>query len=286
MKEAFTEIKVDTDGGDTPPGLYEAKTVAEGINGLESVTDDKIELFHEQGFLVVDNAFPQSMVNDALEGLHDLIDGKAPEFKGIQFEAAAKDRLDSIPAAEKQDFVRKLKNFVEYDSRLKTISNDPRLLSVVSRIIDDVPDLWIDQALLKPPLIGREKPWHQDKAFFDLPSTAKVLGVWIALDEAMIENGCMFVIPASHHQGPVVHHRRRDWQICDTDVAVDEAIAVPLKPGGLLFFDGLIHHGTPPTHSSLRRRALQFHYIPDGVERVTEEERMAVFGSEGKDVEC
>jgi phytanoyl-CoA hydroxylase len=35
---------------------------------------------------------------------------------------------------------------------------------------------------------------------------------------------------------------------------------VPLKPGGVLFFSGLLHHGTPPNTSPLRRRALQFHY--------------------------
>jgi phytanoyl-CoA hydroxylase len=286
MSEAFTEIRIDTNGGETPPGLYQAKTVARGLDGLDAVTDEKIELFREQGYLVVNDAFTQAQVNDAIEGLHDLIDGRDPAFKGIQFEAAAEGRLDTMLPEEKQDFVRKLQGFVPHDARLKAIADDPKLLAVVARIIKDVPELWADQALLKPPRIGREKPWHQDIAFFDLPSTSRVLGVWIALDEAVIENGCMFVIPASHHLGPVVHFKRRDWQICDTDVAVDEAIAVPLKPGGLLFFHGLIHHGTPPTQSPLRRRALQFHYKPVGLERISQEERLAVFGSEGKDVEC
>ena len=63
-------------------------------------------------------------------------------------------------------------------------------------------------------------------------------------------------------------------------------VVVPLDPGGLLLFDGLVHHGTPANRSNLQRRALQYHYIPRGTRRTSQEERMSVFGSEGKDVEC
>ena len=49
---------------------------------------------------------------------------------------------------------------------------------------------------------GREKPWHQDKAFFEIDVTSPVVGVWIALDEATPDNGCMHVIPGSHLEGP------------------------------------------------------------------------------------
>jgi phytanoyl-CoA hydroxylase len=83
-----------------------------------------------------------------------------------------------------------------------------------------------------------------------------------------------------------VHFKRRDWQICDDQVATNRVVAVPLQPGGCLFFDGLMPHGTPATRSPKRRRALQLHYIPASAERTTTEERMAVFGSDGKDVTC
>ncbi|WP_269542094.1 phytanoyl-CoA dioxygenase family protein [Cerasicoccus fimbriatus] len=39
--------------------------------------------------------------------------------------------------------------------------------------------------------MGREKPWHQDKAYFDFPLNDRVVGVWIALGEATVANGCM-----------------------------------------------------------------------------------------------
>lgn len=156
----------------------------------------------------------------------------------------------------------------------------------MARLVGDTPELFQDQALLKPPLIGREKPWHQDNAYFNVPPETAVVGVWIALDEATPENGCMYVIPGSHRAGPVIHFKRRDWQICDTDVAADAAWTVPLEPGGCLIFHGLLHHGTPPSRSPQRRRALQFHYKPAGATQIAAEQRLAIFGSEGKDVTC
>ena len=61
----------------------------------------------------------------------------------------------------------------------------------------------------------------------------------------MPENGCMMVIPGSHHEGPMPHWTRRDWQICDTDVRVGESRRRALgSPGGCLLFHCLLHHGS------------------------------------------
>ncbi len=115
-------------------------------------------------------------------------------------------------------------------------------------------------ALLKPPHIGREKPWHQDAAYFNWEPLEGVLGTWIALDPATPENGCMHVLPGSHRDGPRPHYHDRDCQLADEDVAVERDLMVPLAPGGALFFSGLLHHATPPNFSPEPRRALQFHY--------------------------
>ena len=83
--------------------------------------------------------------------------------------------------------------------------------------MDDAPVLFQEMALLKPPK-GREKPWHQDCAYFNYPLGTTIIGVWIALDHADANNGCLHILPGTHREGPVNHFKRRDWQICDTDV--------------------------------------------------------------------
>jgi phytanoyl-CoA hydroxylase len=274
---------------ETPEHLFDHTGFAPWIEGLDAVDEAQVAAFREQGYLVVHNAFSPEEIDAALEGLLDLIGGRSLEFvrsKGIQFETRAKEILPTLTREQRQDYVRKLNQYVNYDARLKAMSEHPALLGVVSRLLGGAPpELFANQALLKPPLIGREKPWHQDHAFFNVPMGTPVVGVWIALDEALLENGCMHIIPAGHRE-PIVHFKRRDWQICDDQVPREEILAVPLKPGGLLFFDGLLPHGTPPTRSPRRRRALQFHYIPDRTGRIAEEERMAVFGGEGRGVTC
>jgi phytanoyl-CoA hydroxylase len=286
MSTASEQINIDAGGGTFMDGLYQYQALAGGVANFATITDEHVARFHEQGYLVVEQAFSPFEVEGALAGLLDLIDGKQPTFTNIQFEAKARAILPTLSPEQKQDVVRKLMGFVEYDARLKTIAEHPALLAVLHRLMNDVPVLFQDMALLKPPFIGREKPWHQDNAFFDIPPETTVVGVWIALDEAVPENGCMFIISGSHREGPVLHWVRRDWQICDTDVAATEAIAVPLKPGGCLFFHGLLHHGTPPSQSARRRRALQYHYKPLHAGNTSPQQRLAVFGSEGKDVSC
>jgi phytanoyl-CoA hydroxylase len=269
-----------------PPDLYQYAGIAEGVSGLGAVDEQELARYREQGYLVIHDVLTPAEVGDALDGLADLIDGARPDFRGIQFEAGARRLLPSLPRERKPDYVRKLISYVAYDARLEAVSAHPGLLALITRLLSEPPALFADQALLKPPLIGREKPWHQDHAYFNVPLGTRVVGVWIALDDATPDNGCMHVIPGSHLQGPVVHFRRRDWQLCDTDVARHQILAVPLRPGGALLFDGLLHHGTPPSTSPKRRRALQFHYVPDRAGRITSQERLAVFGSDGKDVTC
>jgi len=269
-----------------PPDLYNARTIAKGVPGFEAVTDGDLARYHDQGYLVVEGAFSEAEVGAALQGLLDLIAGRHPTFDDFDIEAPAKAQWPMLQGEARQDAVRKLMNFTPCDARLHTIAEHPKLVALLARLMGAPPERFQDMALIKPPRIGREKPWHQDCAYFDLPLDTKVVGVWIALDAATIENGCMHVLAGGHREGPRLHFQRRDWQICDTEMLGKTSVAVPLKPGGCLLFDGLLPHGTPHNTSSLRRRALQFHYRPAGVLPIAREERLAVFGGEGHHGSC
>lgn len=266
--------------------LYRNDRVAEYAESLSAITDADLARYREQGYLAVRQAFTPEEVEAGLAGLLHLIGGGNPAFDGVQFERDAQDRLATLRPEEKQDVVRKLMWFVEFDPRLNALAAHPALLAVLGRIIGAEPTLFQDMALLKPPGVGREKPWHQDKAFFTISLAAPVVGVWIALDPATPENGCMHVAPGTHREGPMIHFRRRDWQICDSDVQGARDVMVPLPPGGLLFFDGLIHHGTPANRTDTRRRAVQFHYTSPDAAWHDEGYRQRHFGSAGKGVTC
>lgn len=269
------------------PDLYRFDTAAKGISGgFPAVTEADIEYFHQHGYLVINDAFSPTEVEEALAGMTHLMDGKCPDFRAIQFETKLVKQKDELEGQERRNAIRKIFNFVDHEPRLNAMAAHSGLLGVLEQIVEDTPELFQDMALLKPPRYGSEKPWHQDCAYFNLPQGTTVVGVWIALDEATPENGCLHVIPGSHIEGPMIHFKRRDWQICDTDVPVARDTMVPLKPGGCLFWHGLTHHGSPVNQSDQGRRALQFHYIPSSAGEITTQERMAVYGSEGKNVDC
>jgi phytanoyl-CoA hydroxylase len=268
------------------PQLYVHHDLAPTVDGWDGVAPADEARFHQQGFLAIENAFSPEEVQDALAGMLDLIGGAYPGYRGIQFESVARELLPTLPPEQKQDVVRKISHFIQWDARLHRIATHPRLLDLAQRLIGAQPGIFEDKALIKPPRVGREKPWHQDHAYWNLPLDAHVVTVWIALDAATVDNGCLYVIPGSHREGPVVHFKRRDWQICDDQVQTARAVAAPLRPGGALFFHSYLQHGTPANDSPHRRRALQFVYIPAEAGRITPAERLAVFGSEGKDVTC
>ena len=287
MNNAATGEHTTIDQIPYPPDLYRFDTAAEGISGgFSAVSEADIEYFHQYGYLVINDAFSPTEVKDALAGMVHLMDGNDPNFRAIQFEPSLAKQKDEMEGEERCDAIRKIFGFVDYEARLNAMAAHSGLLGVLEWIMGDTPELFQDMALVKPPRYGSEKPWHQDCAYFNLPEGTTVVGVWIALDEATAENGCLHVIPGSHIEGPMIHFKRRDWQICDTDVSVGRDTMVLLKPGGCLFWHGLTHHGSPVNQSEQRRRALQFHYKPASAGEVTTQERMAVYGSEGKDVDC
>lgn len=274
------------DSIDEPESLYRSTVTPDYVPSLARIGAEELAAYHDLGFLAVSEGFDRATCTRAIDELVRLVSAPPPGID-IQLESWAPDNIADMPADQRLDSVRKLMRFIGSSVALQSIAYDPAILRVVRRILgsDDVV-LSQDMALLKPPGGGREKPWHQDKAFFNLDLDAPVVGVWIALDEATPENGCMHVIPRSHRDGPMPHFARRDWQICDSSVATARDVIVPLAPGGLLLFDGYLHHGTPANRTNWRRRALQFHYVRSDTMPISEDERMAVFGLEGRGVEC
>ena len=271
---------------DYDPLLYRPTQLVEAIDGLNAITEAHLEQYRELGFLAVNHAFDAKQVGAAIQCMLDAVADPPEGFKGFQYEAGTTEDVESMSPEQRLDRVRKFMHFVDFMPALKAMCEDQPMLAIVRQLMNDrTPRLFQDMALLKPPH-GREKPWHQDQAYFAIRLGEPVVGVWIALDQATPENGCMHFIPGSHRDGPVIHFARRDWQICDTQVRTDDVVAVPLEPGGLVFFDGLVHHGTPHNLTHQRRRSLQYHFCPDDAIFDDEAKRQELFGNEGKNVEC
>lgn len=280
-------ISFDTEVVQHAPDLYDYAAEVPTIDDFDSVTDDDLARYQEQGVIAIRNAWTKEEVQSALAGLDHLIAGNEPAFQNIQFRADVRDRLETLTFDERLDSARRLLYFTDYDARLKAIAHKPQLLALLERLLGAPARLFQDMALIKPPQ-GREKPWHQDHAYFELTPQTRVVGVWIALDPAGPENGCMRFLPGWHRRGVFSHFQLRDLQICDAEMEglQLERVAAPLPPGGCVLFDSYIPHGTPSNFTTSRRRALQYHYFTEAAQPITAAERVAIWGGEENGVAC
>jgi hypothetical protein len=149
---------------------------------------------------------------------------------------------------------------------LADISRHPGIVEVLTQIIG--PNVKMMQSMLF--INGPGKPgqaWHQDEGH--IPTRDRSLtGVWIALDDASVDNGCMWVIPGSHRPGvlyPVRHHHDRRFDPTPEAHGFDHedhAVPVEVPAGGVVFFNGyLLHRSLPNERPGGHRRALVNHYM-------------------------
>lgn len=113
--------------------------------------------------------------------------------------------------------------------------------------------------------------WHQDEHF--IPTRDRSLcGAWIALDDATIDNGCLWVVPGSHRSGMLYPTRPHGTDEYDTaeqafdptapDASFDDAGAVPVEvaAGDVVLFNGYLLHKSLRNRTARYRRALVNHY--------------------------
>ncbi|HEV8247190.1 MAG TPA: phytanoyl-CoA dioxygenase family protein, partial [Polyangiaceae bacterium] len=107
--------------------------------------------------------------------------------------------------------------------------------------------------------------WHQDEHYIPTRDRS-LLGAWIAVDDANIENGCLWVLPGSHRRGvlyPVRDHKNPDFDFATEAYGFDDSAEVPVEVprGSVVFFNGYLLHRSKPNKSRGYRRALVNHYM-------------------------
>ncbi len=117
----------------------------------------------------------------------------------------------------------------------------------------------------KPPGL-QGQAWHQDERFIPTRDRSLV-GAWIAVDDANIDNGCLWVLPGSHRTGqlwPTRDHGKPElFDPTDESFGFDDEAAIPVEvsAGSVVFFNGYLVHRSLPNRSTRRRMALVNHYM-------------------------
>ena len=152
------------------------------------------------------------------------------------------------------------------------------VLNIVREVLgfDDVAN-FLSQFIFKNPGAWGQ-PWHQDSFYFPFDPPRPVVGIWLAVTEATLENGCLHVLAGSHTEPVHVHlpdarpgANYGYTEIVDHDMSSSSPVL--MQPGDLLVFDShLMHRSTDNTSASLRA-AMVYHYARHGTVDRTEQLR-------------
>ncbi len=152
----------------------------------------------------------------------------------------------------------------DLDPVFESFSRDPRLAAVAHDLGLKNAQVWQSMYIFKQPGIGGEVGWHQDATFFETDPIT-VTTFWFALEDATLDNGCLWVEPGGH-RGPMRERFVRNgddikMEKLDATPWPDNRSAVPLeaKAGSLVCFHGLLPHYSAPNRSPVSRHAYTLH---------------------------
>lgn len=145
---------------------------------------------------------------------------------------------------------------------LEAVACDRRWADIVTAILGPDTRLYWEQCVTKPPQARTELPWHQDNGYTPMVPE-EYLTCWLALDDADLSNGCIWVQPGSHLRGTQKHRNGAGPFRVGYDG--DEAgVAVPITRGSVLCFSSLIMHRSGPNETDGNRRAWIIQYCNAG----------------------
>ena len=145
------------------------------------------------------------------------------------------------------------------------ILTNRRILDYVSDVLGDDVVAWGSHFFCKMPGDGRAVAWHQDASYWPLTPSHAVT-VWLAIDDADLENGCMKFVAGSHHSGHLTYRKSTPEEHNVLDQTVENAeqygsvVVDDLKAGQASIHNDRLLHGSEANMSTRRRCALTLRY--------------------------
>ena len=234
------------------------------------ITPKQISSFEAEGFLTVEKLLNTSEV--------EFYSNTYNAFINNEFDIS--DLRSDLSGAEDQN--------VEYitqimlPSRVYPVLLDrpmhQRGLQIAKQLLGEDMVLDFDMLINKAPHTNKPTPWHQDAAYWiDMPDK-RALSIWFAIDEATLDNGCMWYTPKSHKLPLRKHFQPVGKGALQCKGSEEESVAVPLQPGSCAIHHGHTLHYSRGNSTANNRRAFILNFRP---EKMVELERAQGFDHSG-----
>lgn len=168
---------------------------------------------------------------------------------------------------DKSKYIKKISYALHEEvPQFKAFSYNKKLKAFLKELGVEDPLIVQSMYLFKQPLIGSEVACHQDSSFIHTEPDS-LIGLWFALEEASIENGCLWVFPGAHQKGlkyKVIKNKeeRMDYEIYDPSPwPIEEMIPLEVPKGSLIVMHGHLPHMSQSNRSAASRHAYALHLI-------------------------
>jgi phytanoyl-CoA hydroxylase len=223
---------------------------------MKYLTQEQYDRFQDDGTLVIDGFLTPAELQSAIGGVDRVCRERAGATRdddGFQLEKVDDNSFDHTAQPKSPGMFRKIQPAIRIPE-LRDVFTSRKMIGCMQDLMG--PDVYYhsSKVMFKPAHGGAAKPWHQDAAYWRHFEPRQIT-IWIALDVATEENGCVWAIPGSHKHG-LIPHIKEEQQVEEPLVDVKKAVPVPVKPGGLLIFHSLVLHMSKKNTSDKNRRAI------------------------------
>jgi ectoine hydroxylase-related dioxygenase (phytanoyl-CoA dioxygenase family) len=253
--------------GRTAPRTYEKHRWNESFEWQPTkgpfrlIDEAQARFYDENGYVV----FPEAVARPVVDRLVEEADRVEAERQKVL--ASLRDGKGFIARADEISFTTHL---VRKSDFVKNFYRSQLFRDIAHDFVGPTVRLYWDQAVYKKPGVEKPFPWHQDNGYtFVAPQ--QYITVWIALDDASRDNGCMWFVPGVHRLGTVKHELTDLGYALYCDEPPADAVPVECKAGTVIVLSALCPHMTAHNRTAQTRRALVAQFVGDGSYQLTED---------------
>ncbi len=216
---------------------------------MSRIKPSQVEEMDSRGVIVLERVFGAADLAELTRRIETL-------QRAHNEEIARKGGAEGISRANEITFTSHL---AERDPGIMAFCRRPELIDIATSLLGEDVDLYWNQSVFKMPEGRREFPWHQDDGYTPV-TPSPYLTLWLALNDATIENGCISVLPGSHRRGLLPHEKTPLGLACHAPDDPDQGVPVPLQAGSMAVFWSLTAHKSGANVSRGPRKAYIIQY--------------------------
>ena len=244
-----------------------------------ALTRDQIAQFREEGVLAAENVLTDDDFAPVIAEYEAWIDARARKLHAVGkisdlCEGEPFDRRIGLLYAQSPEITSGLDiMFVRGPATFEFLHNQRLLDAVESLVGPEITCNPIQHIRAKPPSSGSgtgagfyNVPWHQDSGVtWADADDSNIVTCWMPLVDAIVENGCMEVMPGVWKRGHLQHQAEGGTTIRPDLLPDVEPVPMPIKKGGVIFMHRHTPHRSTPNYTDGVRWSLDLRYQPTGV---------------------